>query len=137
MAALASSHLRIQLDGHTDTVRHIAWSPDGRPLATASRDGTARIFDARSGRSLRVLPSGGAMVEGVAWSPDSTRIATVGRDHVVRIWDAASGEPLRSLTGAPDSSTRAGARWLVGSSRSRGSTGSLTNRASSIRRRRP
>lgn len=102
MAALAASHLRTRLDGHTDTVRHIAWSPDGRLLATASRDGTARVFDAGSGRTLLVLPCDGAMVESVAWAPDSARLATAGRDCVVRIWDAASGEPVRLLAGAGD-----------------------------------
>ncbi|MFF7364790.1 WD40 repeat domain-containing protein [Streptomyces sp. NPDC008125] len=102
MAALASSHHRIRLNEHTDTVRHIAWSPDGRRLATASRDGTARIFDAGTGRPLLVLSSGGAMVESVAWSPDSEQIATAGRERVVRVWDALSGEPVRLLTGATD-----------------------------------
>lgn len=123
MTALASSHLRTQLDGHTDTVRHVAWSPNGLLLATASRDGTARVFDAQSGRSLWVLPSDGVMVEGVSWSPDSTRIATVGRDRVVRIWDAASGEPLRLLTGATDIGRQTAwspnGRWIAATSRDR------------------
>lgn len=102
MTALAASHLRTRLDGHTDTVRHVAWSPDGSRLATASRDGTARVFDARSGRSVLVLSSDGSMVESVAWSPDSSRVATAGRERVIRIWDASSGDPVRLLTGMTD-----------------------------------
>ncbi|WEH42029.1 AAA family ATPase [Streptomyces sp. AM 2-1-1] len=102
MAALAASHHRIRLDGHTDTVRHIAWSPDGRYLATASRDCSARVFDAGTGRPLLLLPCGGAMVESVAWSPDSSLIVTAGRERAVRVWDAVSGELVRLLTGATD-----------------------------------
>ncbi|GAA3292886.1 hypothetical protein GCM10020295_13310 [Streptomyces cinereospinus] len=102
MAALAAGHARIRLDGHTDTVRDIAWSADGRLLASASRDGTARVYDAASGRQLSVLPCDGAMVESVSFSPDATRLATAGRDQVVRVWDVASGEPVRQLTGAGD-----------------------------------
>lgn len=102
LTALAASHLRTRLDGHSDTVRDIDWSADGKLLATASRDGTARVYDARSGRQLWVLPCDGAMVESVCFSPDATRVATAGRDHVVRVWDVASGEPVRQLTGAGD-----------------------------------
>jgi WD40 repeat protein len=102
MTALAASHARIRLDGHVDTVRDIAWSADGRLLATASRDGTARVYDASSGRQLCVLPCDGAMVESVSFSPDAARLATAGRDQVVRVWDVASGEPVRRLTGARD-----------------------------------
>ncbi|MFD5491347.1 AAA family ATPase [Streptomyces sp. NPDC127091] len=102
MAALAAGHARIRLDGHEDTVRDIAWSADGRLLATASRDGTARVYEAESGRQLCVLPCDGAMVESVSFSPDGSRLATAGRDQVVRVWDVASGAPVRQLTGTGD-----------------------------------
>ncbi|MFC5954891.1 AAA family ATPase [Streptomyces pratens] len=102
MAALAAGHARIRLDGHADTVRDVAWSADGRLLATASRDGTARVYEAESGRQLCVLPCDGAMVESVSFSPDGSRLATAGRDQVVRVWNVASGEPVRQLTGAGD-----------------------------------
>ncbi|MEV5443948.1 AAA family ATPase [Streptomyces sp. NPDC052644] len=122
MTALASSHLKFPLDGHTDTVRDVAWSPDGRLIATASRDGTARIFDAAGGRCLHVLPTpGAAMVEGVAWSPDAARVATVGREHVVRVWNARTGDPQHVLTGAGDVCRQVAwspdARWIAATAR--------------------
>ncbi|SEG26805.1 WD40 repeat [Thermomonospora echinospora] len=102
MAALSFSHLRTVLTGHTDTVRNLAWSPDGTRIATASRDGTARIFDAASGHCEQVLSGHGAMVEMVARSPDSAQVATASRDHTIRLWDAITGAQVRALTGASD-----------------------------------
>jgi WD40 repeat protein len=91
MASLANSHAQAVLAGHTGAVRGVAWAPDGRRVATASRDGSARIWDATSGTTEHVLRGHGAMLEAVAWSPDSRRVATAGRDKTVRVWDAATG----------------------------------------------
>ncbi|MGW2161627.1 nSTAND1 domain-containing NTPase [Nonomuraea sp. NPDC001699] len=102
MAALAFSHSTLSLHGHTDAVRNLAWSPDGRCIVTASRDGTGRVWDAVTGRTLAVLSGHEGMVEMASWSPDSTMVATASRDQSVRLWDAATGELQRVLTGAAD-----------------------------------
>ncbi|MFW6641207.1 eIF2A-related protein [Nocardiopsis algeriensis] len=101
LAALAHTHCSAVLSGHTDTVRNLAWSPDGTRIATASRDGSARLWDSRGGL-LRELRGHMGMVEMASWSPDSRRLATASRDNTVRVWDADTGETVLRLTDAAD-----------------------------------
>lgn len=101
LAALAHSHCSAVLTGHTDTVRNLSWAPDGTRIATASRDGTARLWDTRGGL-LRELHGHMGMVEMAAWSPDSQHLATASRDNTVRLWDADTGQTLLRLTDATD-----------------------------------
>jgi eukaryotic-like serine/threonine-protein kinase len=89
---------RSDLIGHRASVRSVAWSPDGARLATASWDGTARVWDA-GGREMLSLHGHQGQVNSVAWSPDGTRLATAGWDGTARIWDAARGRALRRLDG--------------------------------------
>ena len=89
-------YLRI-LKGHTFPVRQMCWSPNGHRLATASGDGTARIWDAVSGKQLRVLSGHKEPVNSVAWSPDGATLATAGDDGTVRVWNVVSGDQLRQL----------------------------------------
>jgi WD40 repeat protein len=77
----------------------VAWSPDGRCIATVSLDRTARIWDPVSGTELAVLRGHQDAVWGVAWSPDSQRLATVSLDRTARIWDPVSGTELAVLRG--------------------------------------
>ena len=86
----------------TTAVNGVAFSPDGRLLATASYDGTARLWDPATGDCLRTLTGHDDTVYGVAFSPDGRLLATASRDGTARLWDPATGERLRTLTGHDD-----------------------------------
>ncbi|HXJ24666.1 MAG TPA: P-loop NTPase fold protein, partial [Streptosporangiaceae bacterium] len=77
----------------------VAFAPDGASIATASGDGTARIWDTRTGSELRQLSGHTGQVRSVAFAPDGATIATSSEDGTARIWDTRSGAELRQLTG--------------------------------------
>jgi WD40 repeat protein len=97
------SHLARTLIGHTDLVVGVAFSPDGTLLATASRDGTARLWDPATGDRLRTLTGHDGWVNDVTFSPDGTLLATASRDGTAWLWDPATGDRLRTLTGHTES----------------------------------
>ena len=71
----------------TTAVCGVAFSPDGRLLATASADGTARLWDPATGEHLRTLTGHTSRVCGVAFSPDGRLLATASVDNTARLWD--------------------------------------------------
>jgi serine/threonine protein kinase len=88
------------LEGHTDHVVSVTWSPDGTQLASGGlNDHTVRVWDAPSGQQLQALEGHTRGVWSVAWSPDGAMLASGSSDGTVILWDAATGERLHTLEG--------------------------------------
>jgi WD40 repeat protein len=98
-AVLDGVRLRHVLRQHTDRLSAITFSPDGQIVLTGSYDGTARLWDPRTGQPLRVLTGHAGHVVCVAWSPDGAQVATGSWDGTARIWDPSTGDCLAVLTG--------------------------------------
>jgi tRNA A-37 threonylcarbamoyl transferase component Bud32 len=91
----------LTLHGHTHGTG-VAYSPDGRHLASWSEDNTVRVWDAAGGQELRTLQGHTGTVSEVTYSPDGRRLASAGFDGTVRVWDAAGGQELLALKGHRD-----------------------------------
>jgi sugar lactone lactonase YvrE len=88
----------IQVLRHDNNVNGVAFSPDGRLLATASTDKTARIWEVANGQEHTRVTHDGAVVEAVAFSPDGRLLATAGHDQTARIWGLTSGQQRTRIT---------------------------------------
>jgi WD40 repeat protein len=84
---------------HDRWVSEVAFSQDETRLATASEDGTAKVWDAESGELLLTLEGHTDYVYGVTFSPDGRLLATGGTDKTARVWDLDTGEALHTLRG--------------------------------------
>jgi WD40 repeat protein len=116
VARLGTTRLR-----HADSLTHVVYSPDGKLLATLSRDRTLRVWDAATGRQVHLFQEKDVDYYAVAWSPDGTTLAAAGGDPFhggnasIRFFDLATAketlrfdghlQPAYSVSYSPDGKT--------------------------------
>jgi WD40 repeat protein len=95
----ASHSEQLSFRGHTHSVTFARFSPDGKTLATASWDKTAKLWEVATGRELITLTRGVEPFLAVAFSPDGKVLVTAGADAMVKLWDVMTGREVATLTG--------------------------------------
>ncbi|KAK4166938.1 WD40-repeat-containing domain protein [Cladorrhinum sp. PSN259] len=90
------------LEGHGDSVRSVAYSPDGNSLASSADDRSIRIWDLTTGHCKHTLHGHAYAVKSAVFSPDGSLLASASNDGIVKIWSAADGKCIKTLRGHTD-----------------------------------
>src|ERR1700731_2591260 len=98
-AAGTTSDAQLTLQGPRDSVYSVAFDADGGRVASASKDGLVKVWDAQSGQEAAICKGHEAAALRLAFSPDGKTLASAGQDKTVRLWDPATGKQLRKLQG--------------------------------------
>ncbi len=96
------------LKGHGRAVGKVAFSRDGKLLATAGTDNTIKIWDLAAKRELATLTGHTANIESIDFHPDGRLLASAGEDGSTFLWDTKTGEHLLTLISLDD-----GGEWMV------------------------
>jgi eukaryotic-like serine/threonine-protein kinase len=89
----------LDLTPHDETIWDVAFSPNGRRLASASADGVVAVHDLESAALVGSITGHASAVYGVDFSPDGALVATASRDRTIRLWDAETLEEAAVLHG--------------------------------------
>jgi WD40 repeat protein len=85
--------------GHSASVDSVAFSPDGRFLASSGKDGTIKLWDVSTGTELRTLTAHSS-VDYLTFNPDGKTLASGSLDGMIRLWDVSTGTQLRIFAAA-------------------------------------
>jgi ribosome assembly protein 4 len=91
----SSKHAVKRLTGHQQAVNHLAFSPDGRTIASASFDKKVKLWNGYTGDYIQTLHGHVGSVYQVAWSPDSRYLVSASKDSTAKLWQVPSGKPAR------------------------------------------
>ncbi len=107
-----TGELKADLKGHDDAVTCVAFSPDGKTLASGSADKTIKLWDVAKGKERATIKGHTNWVYALAFKHDGTTLASGGYDKTVRFWDVGTGEPkgqieahkgsIRAIAFSPD-----------------------------------
>jgi WD40 repeat protein len=79
---------------HTDSVKVVAWSPDGTYVASGSDDTTIRVWEPLSGKTHIIYKEHSGDIAAISWSSDSSKIVSSAQDYIVRVWQPERGNTL-------------------------------------------
>jgi len=112
---------RNRLEGRSDSVSSVAFSTDGKTIASGNRDNSVKLWDVARGEEIATLNGHSDPAMRVVFSPDGKTLASASADKTVKLWDVTTGQVINTLNGhndvvdsvvfSPDGKTLASGSW--------------------------